>query len=157
MGRLSPEEGERYGTEGPGLSEGYGRDRVVLRGPAGGVLTLKLLESSTNVLTPRVHWEWASLRGVDVGLRGEAGASRAGGRSPVTVVAGLTGGLWGTQSDSTDVGLRRPEGPGASDEGGSSDEATEAEVTEDEVTEDEAGGLTLEAVLLRLSRDVRER
>ena len=67
------------------------------------MLTLKLWESTTSVRTPRVHWEEASLRGVEGGVRAEVeeGASRDGGVSDATrptsevIIAddGLRGGM----------------------------------------------------------------
>lgn len=84
-----------------------------------------------------------------MGLRGEAGASRAGGLS-AAVVIGLRGGLWDTESSGArDVGLIRLEGGKL--------QGVKAEADSADKVWAEVGGLTLGVGLLRLSLDPRER
>lgn len=76
------------------------------------MLTLKLWESTTNVRSPRVHWEWASLRGVEGGVRveGEEGASRDGGLSGASGLANeATAGDDGLRGGKCDIGEVRAE------------------------------------------------
>lgn len=80
--------------------------RPELRDRVGEMLMLKLCESTTNVRTPRVHSECASLGGVEGGVRteGDEGASREGGLSvagglakeAAAVDEGLRGSIWET-------------------------------------------------------------